>query len=309
MRRTRYPLLFIPTQQQKFDNHPQQSWLGIRCGLYIIHWDPRWRKSTSLSTDTSGIHLQTQKILQNTSWEPDHWKRIYRTRQHSAGQRKEGKKRGEWVELDLHLGLGTEAGTEVHGRANICDRGEALRLLESEAADQWESEWNEDHTDNPCHRCTYTRQGCKSPRKCFRLELEHRDWKAIPWQGLLLTEGRWCEGTWERTVQWEMLMKQSQLTWRQRDTAESDTEDGVISIASLSAHISTRQLKQHREDGLLKTWCAKQHRRTPARVIFKSLMRWTTDNDPNWGGCKCLKGSSNREGPAKEALWWPDARS
>ena len=38
-----------------------------------------WR--TSLSTDTSGIHLQTQKCMQNTSWErtgvPDHRKRIY----------------------------------------------------------------------------------------------------------------------------------------------------------------------------------------------------------------------------------------
>ena len=142
-------------------------------------------------------------ILQKASWEPDHWKRIYRTRQHSAGQRKEGKKRREWVELDLHLGSGTEARTKLHGRANVCDRGEALRLLESEAADQWESEWNADHTDNPCHSCTYTRQGCKSPRKCFRLELEHRDWKAVPWQGLLLTEGRWCEETWERREQGE----------------------------------------------------------------------------------------------------------
>ena len=47
-----------------------------------------------------------------------------------------------------------------------------------------------------------------------------------------------------------MLMKESQLTWSHRDTAESHTEDGAISIASLSAHISTRQLKQQREVGL-----------------------------------------------------------
>ena len=37
--------------------------------------------STSLSTNTSGIHLQTQKCMQNTSWKwkgvPDQWKRIY----------------------------------------------------------------------------------------------------------------------------------------------------------------------------------------------------------------------------------------
>ena len=44
-----------------------------------------WR--TSLSTDTSGIHLPTQKCMQNTSWEstgvPDQRKRIYRTMQNS----------------------------------------------------------------------------------------------------------------------------------------------------------------------------------------------------------------------------------
>ena len=164
-------------------------------------------------------------------------------------------------------------GTELHGRANVCDRGEALRLLESEAADLWESEWNEDHTDNPCHSCTHTRQGFKSPRKCCSLELEHRDWKTIPGQGLLLTEGRCCEGTWWRRLQWKMLLKESQLTWRKGDTAESHTDNRAISAASLSEHISTRQLKQPREGGPLRTWCAKQHRGTPARVIFMSLMR------------------------------------
>ena len=30
-------------------------------------WRSRWTWSTSLSTDTSGIHLQTQKFMQNTS--------------------------------------------------------------------------------------------------------------------------------------------------------------------------------------------------------------------------------------------------
>ena len=67
--------------------------------LRIIKADPqrtRWRRdrckwSTSLSTDTSGIHLQTQKCMQNTSWEqtrvPAQWKRIYRTMQNSVGWR------------------------------------------------------------------------------------------------------------------------------------------------------------------------------------------------------------------------------
>ena len=54
-------------------------------------WRSWWTWSTSFSTDTSGIHLQTQKCLQNTSWEwtriPDQWKRIYRPTQNSVGWR------------------------------------------------------------------------------------------------------------------------------------------------------------------------------------------------------------------------------
>ena len=52
----------------------------------------RWTWSTSLSTDTSEIHLQTQKCMQNTSWE---WTGVYLTKgkeyrvtQNSIGWRK-----------------------------------------------------------------------------------------------------------------------------------------------------------------------------------------------------------------------------
>ena len=42
-----------------------------------------------ISMDTSEIHLQTQKCMQNTSREwtgvPDQWKRIYRTTENSVG--------------------------------------------------------------------------------------------------------------------------------------------------------------------------------------------------------------------------------
>ena len=48
----------------------------------IRWWRSRQTWSIFLSTDTSRIHLQRQKILQNTGREqaavPDHWKRIYR---------------------------------------------------------------------------------------------------------------------------------------------------------------------------------------------------------------------------------------
>ena len=44
--------------------------------------------STSLSMDTSEIHLQTQKRMQNAICErtgvPDQWERIYRTTQNSV---------------------------------------------------------------------------------------------------------------------------------------------------------------------------------------------------------------------------------
>ena len=60
-------------------------------------WRSRWMRSTSLSMDTSGIHLQTQKCMQTTSrersGEPDQWKRIYRTTQNSVGWRNYGKNR------------------------------------------------------------------------------------------------------------------------------------------------------------------------------------------------------------------------
>ena len=57
----------------------------------------RWTWSTSLSTITSEIHLQTQKCMQNTSGEhtgiPDQWKVIYRPTHSSVGWRNWGKNR------------------------------------------------------------------------------------------------------------------------------------------------------------------------------------------------------------------------
>ena len=38
-----------------------------------------------------------------------------------------------------------------------------LRLLESEAADLWQSEWNNNHIDNPCCSHIYSREGTSPP--------------------------------------------------------------------------------------------------------------------------------------------------
>jgi len=77
-------------------------------------WRSRWTWSPSLSIDTSGTHLQTQKCLQNISWEwtggPDQWKRIYRSMQNLVGQRNSEGKTGGLVGLDLpSVGGATEA--------------------------------------------------------------------------------------------------------------------------------------------------------------------------------------------------------
>ena len=70
----------IEGRNQQFKN---KCWRGTRWQKSRRMW------STSLSMDTSGIHLLTQKCLQNTSWEwsgvPGHQRRIYRTMQNSVG--------------------------------------------------------------------------------------------------------------------------------------------------------------------------------------------------------------------------------
>ena len=66
--------LVITKKFKRERERAQTRWCRNRC---------MW--STSLSTDTSGIHLQKQKCMQNTSWEwtgvPDQQKRIYRITQ------------------------------------------------------------------------------------------------------------------------------------------------------------------------------------------------------------------------------------
>ena len=64
-------------------------------------------------------------------------------------------------------------------------RGEIFQA-EIETADLWQPKWNENQTVLSEYH-TYPRQGCRSPSKHSRRELEFRDCGAIPGQGLLLT--------------------------------------------------------------------------------------------------------------------------
>ena len=121
----------------------------------------RWPWSTSLSTDTSGIHLQTQKCMKNTSWEwtgvPDQRKRIYRTTQNLVELGTRGKKRGvsrtgpafgEWGNWSR--------GSDPHSGATDRVRGETFNP-ESETADMWQPTWNENQTVIAAAICTPNR--------------------------------------------------------------------------------------------------------------------------------------------------------
>ena len=83
--------------------------------------------------DTSGTHLQTQKCMQNTSWErtgvPDQWKRMYRPTKTQEDEGAGGKT-GVLAGLDLpSVGGGTEAGVPSPQRGNCLESEEKhLRL-------------------------------------------------------------------------------------------------------------------------------------------------------------------------------------
>ena len=98
----------------------------------------RWRRSgwtwsTSLSTDTSGIHLQTQKGMQNSSWDqtgvPDQWESIYRTTQISVAWRNQGEKQECWENWTCPQQVGElKQWSDPHIRAIVWVREKHLRL-------------------------------------------------------------------------------------------------------------------------------------------------------------------------------------
>ena len=107
-------------------------------------------------------------------------------------------------------------GSDHHIWGIVWDAGKHLRLLESAAIDLWQSEWSENHTDDPRHIHMYPRQECKSSGMHGGWELKCRDWGAIPGWGLLLTAGRWPRGTWGRRLQRGLPLEESQVVMEVR---------------------------------------------------------------------------------------------
>lgn len=84
--------------------------------------------------------------LTDTSWVqegiPDHWKEMYRPMQNSIRTRKERKGAG----LHLHPEVRSWSRGQIPTLGQVFGTEEKhLRLLESAAADLWQSEWNENH--------------------------------------------------------------------------------------------------------------------------------------------------------------------
>jgi len=108
----------------------------------------RWTWSTSLSTDTSGIHLQTQKCMHNTSWErtgvPDQRGRIYRTMQNLVGWRKKNRSVSRTGPTPRRVEE-LKQGSNPYMGAVVWVRGEIFKA-ESETADLWQPKWNENQT-------------------------------------------------------------------------------------------------------------------------------------------------------------------
>ena len=173
-------------------------------------------------------------------------------------------RRGSWSRGKRPT-LGQSVGTE----------GKHLRLSENTAGNLWRSEWNENHTDNPCCGPMHSGRGCKSAGKHSGWELERRDWKAIAEQGLLLTAGRWPEGNGGRGTPWRMPLEESWAAVEAGHYCWAMYRVGAITVASLSPHASTG------------SWPTK----TPERAAL-----WVP------------AAPSNREGPVREALWTPAAR-
>ena len=167
--------------------------------------------------DASAIHLKTKKILQNTSWEWagafDHWKGIYSCTQITVGWRKEGKKRRVIRTRHVPGGWGTWSRDQIPTSGQLFGTQEKhLRLLESAAAHLWQSERNENHTIFAAALPTWT--GFESPGMWSDLELDCRDWRAIPGWNLLFTAGRQWEGIWGRRWRGKYLGRKADQPWR-----------------------------------------------------------------------------------------------
>ena len=109
-------------------------------------WRSRWTWGTSLSMDTSGTQFQTQKCLQNTSWEQTGVPDQQNLTQNLEDEGTMGKNRsvsrtrpalGRWGNWSR--------GPNPHMGAIVWIRGETFKA-KSETTDLWQPKWNENQS-------------------------------------------------------------------------------------------------------------------------------------------------------------------
>ena len=209
--------------------------------------------------DTSGLHLQTQKGMQNTSWEqtgvPDQQKEYINPRKTQLDKGSRGKNRsvsrpgpalGGWANWSRgpiptpgQLPESEEKHSWLRVKQLICGSLNGLRIRQS----------------LPLH--TY-------PRWHSGWELEFRDCGAILGQGLLLTAERWMEGMRGRRLVGN--------AWGGKPAAMEARRYCWVTCRGWSHHHSlslpTRQHWQlkNREAGPSNAWHTELQSRTPPRV-------------------------------------------
>ena len=237
----------------------------------------RWTWSTS--TDTSGIHVQTQKYMQNTSWEltgvPDQRKRIYRTMQNlvkgtrgknsplffqrfsSTGPALGG--RGNWSKGPIptlgQLSESEEKHLRLRVKQLICGSLNGMRIKES-LVQPYISQTDMEGTVAGSWSLPTVEQSLG--KGCCWLR---RD-------GSMRCEGGDCGG--------KCLWRKAGQPWKQDDTAESCWGDGANTIDSLPQHASTGSWAIERLTH--QTPDAQNYRVGPhPGCPFKCLMCWSTE--------------------------------
>ena len=165
-------------------------------------------------------------------------------------------------------------GSDPHIGAIVWVRGETFKV-ESETADLWQPQWNENQTVLAAAIHTLARDA--SPLEDTAAgswslgSVEQSQGKGCCW--LWSNGSRWCEGG---DCHGKCLWRKAGQPWKQGDTDESCVGGGAIPVASLPLHASTgswtiERLVHQMPDAL--NYRAGPHPGCP----FKCLMCWITE--------------------------------
>ena len=217
--------------------------------------------------DTSGIHLQIQKYMQNTSLEstgvPDQQKRIYRTTQKLSRTKELGGETGMLLRLDMPLADGGNWSRGLIPTSGQLSESEEKHFMLRVKQLMYGS-LNGMRIRQSLLQPYVPRTRTQSPRRLSSWELERRDYGAFPGWGLLLTAERWTKGMWARRLWCEMPVEESQGAMEARWYCWVMHSGWSHQIASLPT--GPDQLRNNREAGPSGAWCTELQSRTPPRV-------------------------------------------